>query len=151
MIGFIKIQKKLSLQKEPHFLIVYIITVFITVMWWSEILAKTLWVGFEVHQKNSASRSFIWSAYWFSFQPAAEVLNHFPGNRESHTKCKGKSVRQRWFVFPSASDYPENNAKIWRRRAGALWQAQNSKVTQTGETSFPVLCSSGFPPFNQMM
>lgn len=56
-------------------------------------------------------------------KPAAVVLNHYPGNREPRTKCKGKRVRQRLVVFPSASDYPESDAKIWRRRAEALWQA----------------------------
>lgn len=82
-------------------------------------------------------------------KPAAAALSHYPGNREPHTKCKGKRIRQRLFVFPSASDYPEINAKIQRRRAEALWQAWTLKSSVLGRLLPSMFLSLEFPPFNQ--
>lgn len=78
-------------------------------------------------------------------KPAAAALSHYPGNREPHTECKGKRIRQRLFVFPSASDYPEINAKIQRRRAEALWQAWTLKSNVLGRLLPSMLLSLESP------
>lgn len=108
-------------------------------MWWSEILAKIPELGLKMSLSEEQCFKVLplISILILISKPAAEVLNHFPGNRESHTKMQGQEYQAKVVCFSHLPLITQRMMpKHGRRRAGALWQAQNSDVVQTGETSF---------------
>lgn len=122
-------------------------------MWWSEILAKNPELGLKMSLSEEQCFKVLplISILILISKPAAEVLNHFPGNRESHTKMQGQEYQAKVVCF---SHLPLITQRMMPKHGGGeqelFGKHRTLKSCRLGRLLSPVLCSWGFSPFNQV-
>lgn len=123
-------------------------------MWWSEILAKIPELGLKMSLSEEQGFKVLplISTRILISKPAAEVLNHFPGNRESHTKMQGQEYQAKVVCFPHL---PLITQRMRPKHGGGeqelFGKHRTLKLCRLGRLLSPGLCSSGFSLLNQMM